>query len=90
MHICMKALWYCGVFAFKLGFLISIFLEKGLPFHYEELSREYHMLRKINFDYKVVERVRDIVPFSYIDIEKILVYGIHTEEMVTTQIGKGV
>ncbi len=87
----MKALWNCGVFAFKLGYLISILQEKGLPLHYEELSRQYHTLPKISFDYEVVERASKIVALPYNGYWKDLgTWNTLTEEMATTQIGKGV
>lgn len=87
----MKALWNCGVFAFKLGYLISILQENGLPLHYEELSRQYHTLPKISFDYEVVEKARKIVALPYEGYWKDLgTWNTLTEEMATTKIGKGV
>lgn len=87
----MKALWNCGVFAFKLGYLVSILKEKGMPLHYDELHLQYHTLPKISFDYEVVEKANKIVALPYEGYWKDLgTWNTLTEEMATTQIGKGV
>lgn len=59
------ALWNCGVFCFKLGFLINLLEEKGIPLVYEELEREFTQLPKISFDYEVVEKIASIVVIPY-------------------------
>ncbi|MDI3092386.1 sugar phosphate nucleotidyltransferase [Priestia megaterium] len=85
------ALWNCGVFAFKLGYIISILEEKGLPTQYEELLKQYATLPKISFDYEVVEKTKDIVVLPYDGYWKDLgTWNTLTEEMATSQIGKGV
>jgi len=85
------ALWNCGVFAFKLGYVISILREKGLPTKYEELLKQYEVLPKISFDYEVVEKTQDIVVLPYDGYWKDLgTWNTLTEEMATSQIGKGV
>ncbi len=85
------ALWNCGVFAFKLGYVISILEEKGLPTQYEELLKQYATLPKISFDYEVVEKTKDIVVLPYDGYWKDLgTWNTLTEEMATSQIGKGV
>ncbi|MED4044786.1 sugar phosphate nucleotidyltransferase [Priestia aryabhattai] len=85
------ALWNCGVFAFKLGYVISILEEKGLPTEYEELLKQYATLPKISFDYEVVEKTQDIVVLPYDGYWKDLgTWNTLTEEMATSQIGKGV
>ncbi|MEZ0117647.1 UNVERIFIED_ORG: mannose-1-phosphate guanylyltransferase [Heyndrickxia coagulans] len=86
-----NALWNCGVFAFKLGYLINILLEKQLPIKYEELYLQYQSLPKISFDYEVVERANHIIALPYNGYWKDLgTWNTLTEEMVTTQIGKGI
>ena len=50
------ALWNCGVFAFKLDFLINILIANELPIQYDEMLKQYGKLPKISFDYEVVER----------------------------------
>ncbi|UIR30984.1 cupin domain-containing protein [Priestia flexa] len=85
------ALWNCGVFAFKLGYVISILEEKGLPTQYEELLKQYATLPKISFDYEVVEKTKNIVALPYDGYWKDLgTWNTLTEEMATKQIGKGV
>ena len=85
------ALWNCGVFAFKLSYLISILEEKGLPTKYEELLKQYASLPKISFDYEVVEKTEKIVVLPYDGYWKDLgTWNTLTEEMATSQIGKGV
>ncbi|MGG0333752.1 sugar phosphate nucleotidyltransferase [Priestia aryabhattai] len=85
------ALWNCGVFAFKLGYVISILEEKGISTDYEELLKQYETLPKISFDYEVVEKTKDIVVLPYSGYWKDLgTWNTLTEEMATSQIGKGV
>lgn len=85
------ALWNCGVFAFKLGYLISILEEKGLPIVYDNLLDGYNELSKISFDYEVVENTENIVVIPYDGYWKDLgTWNTLTEEMATKQIGKGI
>ncbi|NRD76940.1 cupin domain-containing protein [Bacillus sp. BRMEA1] len=87
----MNALWNCGVFAFKLKYLLDILLEKNLPIQYGELLHQYKDLPKISFDYEVVERAKHIVALPYDGYWKDLgTWNTLTEEMATSQIGKGV
>ncbi|MBD3921509.1 mannose-1-phosphate guanylyltransferase [Paenibacillus sp. PR3] len=85
------ALWNCGVFAFKLGYLISILEQMDLPIHYDELSRQYQSMPKISFDYQVVEKTANIVVVPYDGYWKDLgTWNTLTEEMKNNQIGKGI
>ncbi|UQD53490.1 mannose-1-phosphate guanylyltransferase [Bacillus methanolicus] len=85
------ALWNCGVFAYKLDYIISLLQEKGLPIQYDELLKQYDKLPKISFDYEVVERTEHIVVLPYDGYWKDLgTWNTLTEEMATNQIGKGV
>ncbi|MFB3165502.1 sugar phosphate nucleotidyltransferase [Neobacillus sp. 179-J 1A1 HS] len=87
----MNALWNCGVFAFKLKYLIDILVEKGWPLHYDNLSLQYKDLPKISFDYEVVEKANHIVALPYDGYWKDLgTWNTLTEEMATSQIGKGI
>lgn len=87
----MNALWNCGVFAFKLKYLIDILVQKGLPVQYDALLNEYGSLPKISFDYEVVEKANRIVAVPYDGYWKDLgTWNTLTEEMATTQLGKGV
>jgi mannose-1-phosphate guanylyltransferase len=60
------AKWNGGVFAFKLGHLISIIKDYVIPVSYLALYESYNSLPKISFDYEVVEKAKNIVmlPFS--------------------------
>ncbi|WP_127579947.1 sugar phosphate nucleotidyltransferase [Paenibacillus koleovorans] len=86
-----KALWNCGVFAFRLEYMIEKLLEKGLPVQYEQLVKQYHRLPKISFDYEVVERESAIVVLPYAGEWKDLgTWNTLTEEMDTQLIGNGI
>ncbi|MFC4769944.1 sugar phosphate nucleotidyltransferase [Effusibacillus consociatus] len=86
-----QALWNCGVFAFKLGYLLSLLTEKGFPIQYEELLEQYKKLPKISFDYEVVEKANHIVVLPYNGYWKDLgTWNTLTEEMATEVIGKGI
>lgn len=86
-----QALWNCGVFAFKLGYIIDHLHSQGLPIHYEELLKQYHRLPKISFDYAVVEKATHIAAVSYDGYWKDLgTWNTLTEEMASKQIGKGI
>ncbi|WP_053367820.1 sugar phosphate nucleotidyltransferase [Bacillus sp. FJAT-27245] len=87
----LSALWNCGVFAFKLSYLINILKEKCFPISYEELALRYQDLPKISFDYEVVERAKHVVALPYDGCWKDLgTWNTLTEEMATSQIGSGV
>ncbi|MFM9331792.1 sugar phosphate nucleotidyltransferase [Paenibacillus mesotrionivorans] len=85
-----KALWNCGVFAFKLNYMINLLMELGLPIHYEEMLRQYHRLPKISFDYAVVEKAEQIVVLPYAGEWKDLgTWNTLTEEIQAPLIGNG-
>ncbi|MGM7721704.1 sugar phosphate nucleotidyltransferase [Metabacillus sp. Hm71] len=84
------ALWNCGVFAFKLEYIINLLKEKGLPTNYDELLASYGELPKISFDYEVVEKAEKIVVLPYDGYWKDLgTWNTLTEEMAAGLIGKG-
>lgn len=86
-----NALWNCGVFAFRLKYIISLLEAKGLPIQYGELVKQYKNLEKISFDYAVVEKAQKIVALPYNGRWKDLgTWNTLTEEMGTNQIGKGI
>lgn len=86
-----QALWNCGVFAFKLDYLITCLYEQGIPLQYEELAKQYHQLKKTSFDYEVVEKCEKIVMLPYDGYWKDLgTWNTLTEEMAVSQIGKSV
>ncbi len=54
------ALWNCGVFAFKLGYLLDI-AHKYIDFeNYLDIYSSYEALEKISFDYAVAEKESSI------------------------------
>lgn len=86
-----NALWNCGVFAFKLDYIISLLESSGFPIQYEELLKQYQNLEKTSFDYAVVEKSEKIVALPYNGSWKDLgTWNTLTEEMATNQIGKGI
>ncbi|WP_400243853.1 sugar phosphate nucleotidyltransferase [Niallia sp. JL1B1071] len=86
-----NALWNCGVFAFKLGYLLNLIKEKGITLDYNSLVSTYSDLPKISFDYEVVEKAKKIVAIPYDGYWKDLgTWNTLTEEMATSQVGKGV
>jgi Mannose-1-phosphate guanylyltransferase len=85
-----QALWNCGVFSFRLGYLINILKEKGYSLQYSQLVEQYHELPKISFDYEVVEKAKNIVVVPYDGYWKDLgTWNTLTEEMGQNQIGIG-
>lgn len=89
--IAQQALWNCGVFAFKLGYVISKLEEIGLPTDYQELKNEYEKLPKISFDFEVVEKARNVVATRYDGEWKDLgTWNTLTEEIANPIIGNGV
>lgn len=85
-----NALWNCGVFAFKISFMLDRLAQKKLPVAYEELYKIYHELLPISFDYEIVEKTSSIVVKKYMKNWKDLgTWSTLTEEMGTSQIGKG-
>jgi len=85
------ALWNCGVFAFKLSFLISHLSQKGLPTDYYELLQQYNVLPKISFDYEVVEKAEHIVVLRYDgDWKDLGTWNTLTEEMPNCRVGNAI
>ncbi len=59
------ALWNCGVFAFKLHFLIDLLKTKGYPTEFEKLTEQYNQLPNTSFDYEVLEKSKNIIVKSF-------------------------
>lgn len=86
-----QALWNCGVFAFKLSFIISHIQQRGFPLNYYELIEQYDQLPQTSFDYEVMEKTENIVVLPYDGYWKDLgTWRTLTEEMQTDQIGNGI
>jgi mannose-1-phosphate guanylyltransferase len=85
------AYWNCGVFAFKLDYLISLLNEKCIPIQYEQLVKQYHVMKKTSFDYEVVEKEHKIAMLPYHgDWKDLGTWNTLTEEMAAPQIGLSV
>jgi mannose-1-phosphate guanylyltransferase len=83
-----NALWNCGVFAFKLGYIIDYLIQNGYPIQYEELIKQYGKLPKISFDYEVIEKATHVVVNTYDGYWKDLgTWNTLTEEMSTNFLG---
>jgi mannose-1-phosphate guanylyltransferase len=88
--IAQHALWNCGVFAFKLSYLLAKLEEQGLPTDYRELIEDYAALPKTSFDYEVVEKAGNILALRYEGAWKDLgTWDTLTEEISTPIIGNG-
>jgi mannose-1-phosphate guanylyltransferase len=86
-----NGLWNCGVFAFKLEYLINLLQQKGIPIQHKELIASYHELPKISFDYEVVEKANKLAVLPYDGFWKDLgTWNTLTEQMATNKIGKGI
>lgn len=60
------ALWNCGVFAFKLSYMLNLIAQYSDATTYEGLRNAYRDLPKNSFDYEVVEKATSVavVPYS--------------------------
>ena len=64
-YIAAGALWNCGVFAFKLSYVLRKAAELLGTSDYDALFKGYSDLRKISFDYAVVEQETSIEVLQY-------------------------
>jgi mannose-1-phosphate guanylyltransferase len=86
-----NALWNCGVFAFKLQYILQLLQEKGYPLNYNELVKQYDTLPKNSFDYEVVEKARHVVVIPYNGYWKDLgTWNTLTDAMSRNVIGYGI
>lgn len=88
-YIDQGALWNCGVFAFKLGYLLDI-AHKHIDFEsYADIYNSYETLEKISFDYAVVEKENSIGCLRYSgEWKDIGSWNTFAEEMSEAVIGK--
>lgn len=64
-YIAKGALWNCGVFAFKLGYLLDA-AHRQLQFEkFEDLQQSYDQQTKISFDYAIAEKEADIAVMRF-------------------------
>lgn len=83
------ALWNCGVFAFRLGYLIRELASNNRPTDYHLLQQQYATLPKISFDYEIVEKAEKVVVVPYTGYWKDLgTWNTLTEEMNVEAVGR--
>ena len=83
------ALWNCGVFAFRLEYVMRILGAYGNYEGYADLRSRYSELPKNSFDYEVVERAHSISVVPYAGNWKDLgTWSTLTEEMPDTTSGR--
>ena len=63
--IAQGALWNCGVFAFRLGWLLELMSSYSEATSYDELRERYGELPKNSFDYEVVESASSVAVIPY-------------------------
>jgi mannose-1-phosphate guanylyltransferase len=54
------ALWNCGVFCFRVDYLLSVLEAAGLPTSYGTIRDNFEAFPKRSFDYEVVEKAKEI------------------------------
>lgn len=84
------ALWNCGVFCFRVGYLKKLLQEKGIPTSYEKFSEQFESLPKKSFDYEVVEKAHSIAVCHYEGMWGDLgTWGTLSKQITDDFIGKG-
>ena len=82
------ALWNCGVFAFKLSYLVNIIKSQIECECFDDVESQYAKLEKNSFDYAVVEKSNSVAAISYSGEWKDLgTWNTLTEVMETNPIG---
>lgn len=82
------ALWNCGVFCFRAGFLKKYIEKYKIEFDYDEIVQNYEKLPKISFDYEVVESSENKAVVEYRgEWKDIGTWNTLTEEMSENSIG---
>lgn len=83
------ALWNCGVFAFKLGYVTAITNRYYEAKSFADLRENYVQLPKNSFDYEVVEKAKSIAVVPYAGMWKDLgTWNTLTEEMADAGSGR--
>lgn len=85
------ALWNGGIFAFRLGYMLDI-ARKHIDFEsYQDVFDNYDKLKKISFDYEVVEKEKSIKVMRFSgEWKDIGSWNTFTEEMHGNVIGNAV
>ncbi|MFD2610937.1 sugar phosphate nucleotidyltransferase [Paenibacillus gansuensis] len=85
-----KAYWNCGVYAFRIGYLMSVMKSLGFPTDYSNFLNCYSSLSELSFDKEVAERCASaiILPYSgnWVDLGS---WGTLTEQLSETITGPG-
>jgi mannose-1-phosphate guanylyltransferase len=82
------ALWNCGVFALKIGYVLAHARRYAAFESYAELYAQYDRLPKISFDYEVAEKEPSIGAAVYAGVWKDLgTWNTLTEEMSDVSVG---
>lgn len=90
-YIAKGALWNGGVFAFRLGYVLERARELIAFTGYQDLFDRYEELRKISFDYAVVEHEREIEVMRFSGMWKDMgTWNTLTEAMESSSIGKAI
>ena len=83
------ALWNCGVFAFKLSYLLKLITCYSDVTSYEDLRAAYRDLPKNSFDYEVVEKTASVAVVPYAGAWKDLgTWNTLSEELAEPTSGK--
>lgn len=90
-YIAKGALWNGGVFAFRLGYVLRRAHELIDFTDYQDLFQKYGTLKKISFDYAVVEHERQIEVMRFAGMWKDMgTWNTLTEAMESNSIGKAI
>ncbi|MEG3030589.1 MAG: sugar phosphate nucleotidyltransferase, partial [Oscillospiraceae bacterium] len=82
------ALWNCGIFGFKMSYIMEILGENLKVDSFAQLLESYEKLAKDSFDYQVVEKEKQIGCIEYVGKWKDLgTWNTLTEEMERESVG---
>ncbi len=82
------ALYNCGVFCFRLGYIADMVEKAGLTCDYDYIYDNYTELPKTSFDYKVLERCKKMIAVPFEGMWKDLgTWNTFSSEMQTDTIG---
>lgn len=86
--IAQGAVWNGGVFAFQLGYVLSILEKNANITNYQDLQKNYEILEKTSFDYAVAEKADSVAMILYKGSWKDLgTWNTLTEEMKDSCVG---
>ncbi|WP_274363186.1 sugar phosphate nucleotidyltransferase [Paenibacillus thermotolerans] len=81
-----QALWNCGVYAFRLDFLLSALTKRNLPLRYADFILQMKQMPELSFDREIAEHTRNMVVAPYDGFW----YDLGSWEALTTKIGSNV